>query len=133
MESGQTLEAVAEAADVCPRTACKWVDRYRREGLAGLQDRSSPPHRLRRPTPQAVVEEIEQDPRRQRTVKSWAYACGGTIGLIKGSDKSDDSTGNWLQTYSASAYCLKIGSGAARKARIPENQASRRVEPSFMK
>lgn len=41
VESGQTLEAVAEAGGVCPRTARKWVDRYRREGLAGLQDRSS--------------------------------------------------------------------------------------------
>jgi hypothetical protein len=36
------------------------VDRYRREGLAGLQDRSSRPHRLRRPTPQRVAEEIER-------------------------------------------------------------------------
>jgi transposase-like protein len=39
--SGQTPVAVAEAASVCPRTVRKWVDRYRREGLAGLQDRSS--------------------------------------------------------------------------------------------
>ena len=46
VESGQTPEAVAEAAGVCPRTVRKWVDRYRREGLAGLQDRSSRPHRL---------------------------------------------------------------------------------------
>jgi transposase-like protein len=30
--SGQTPEAVAEAAGVCPRTVRKWVDRYRREG-----------------------------------------------------------------------------------------------------
>ena len=66
LESGQTPEAVAEAAGVCPRTVCKWVDRYRREGLVGLQDRSSRPHRLRRPTPQAVVEEIERLRRRQR-------------------------------------------------------------------
>ena len=35
--SGQTPEAVAEAVGVCPRTARKWIDRYRREGLAGLQ------------------------------------------------------------------------------------------------
>src|SRR5262249_29506700 len=49
--SGQTPEAVAEAAGVCSRTVRKWVDRHRREGLAGLQDRSSPPHRLFRPTP----------------------------------------------------------------------------------
>src|SRR6516162_7292627 len=55
VESGQTPEAVAEAAGVCARTVRKWVDRYRREGLAGLHDRSSRPHRLRQPTPQAVV------------------------------------------------------------------------------
>src|SRR5262249_17537172 len=36
VESGQTLEAVAQAVGVCPRTVRKWVDRYRREGLAGL-------------------------------------------------------------------------------------------------
>jgi transposase-like protein len=51
VENGQAPEAVAEAAGVCPRTVRKWVDRYRREGLAGLQDRSSRPHRCtgRRP------------------------------------------------------------------------------------
>ncbi|MGO9685444.1 MAG: leucine zipper domain-containing protein [Beijerinckiaceae bacterium] len=64
--SGQTAAAVAEVAGVCPRTVRKWVDRYRREGLAGLQDRSSRPHRLRQPTPHVVVEEIERL-RRQRT------------------------------------------------------------------
>src|SRR4249920_510527 len=55
VESGQTLKAVGEAAGVCPRTVRKWVSRYRSEGLAGLRDRSSRPHRLHRPTPQAVV------------------------------------------------------------------------------
>ena len=54
--SGQPPEAVSEAAGVCPRTVRKWVDRYHREGSAGLQDRSSRPHRLHRPTPQTVVE-----------------------------------------------------------------------------
>src|SRR5262249_17289492 len=44
---GQTPEAVAEAAGVCSRTVRKWVDRHRREGLAGLQDRSSRPPRSR--------------------------------------------------------------------------------------
>jgi transposase-like protein len=39
--SGQTPEAVAEATAVYPRTVRKRVDRYRREGLTGLQDRSS--------------------------------------------------------------------------------------------
>jgi transposase-like protein len=41
VESGRTPEAVSETAGVCLRTVRKWVERYRREGLAGLQDRSS--------------------------------------------------------------------------------------------
>ena len=74
--SGQTPEAVAEAAGVCPRTVRKWVDRHRREGLAGLQDRSSRPHRLRRPTPQAVVMEIERLRRQRWTGKQIASETG---------------------------------------------------------
>ena len=65
VESGQTPKAVSEAAGVCPRTVRKWVERYRREGLAGLRDRSSRPHCLHRPTPQAIVEQVERL-RRQR-------------------------------------------------------------------
>src|SRR5580692_4093496 len=76
VESGQTTEAVAEAAGVCPRTVRKWVDRYRREGLAGLQDRSSRPHRLHRPTPQAVIEKIERLRRQRWTGKQIAVEVG---------------------------------------------------------
>ena len=72
VESGQTPEAVAEAAGVCPRTVRKWVERYRREGLAGLNDRSSRPHRLRHPTPPAVVEQVEALRRQRRTGKQIA-------------------------------------------------------------
>src|SRR5262249_17442044 len=74
--SGQTPEAVAEAAGVCPRTVRKWVDRYRCEGSAGLQDRSSRPRRLRRPTPQAVVDEIEKLRRQRWTGKQIAAETG---------------------------------------------------------
>ena len=63
--SGQTPEAASEAAGVCPRTGRKWRDRFVQEGLAGLQDRSSRPKQLRRPTPPEVVERIASL-RRQR-------------------------------------------------------------------
>ena len=56
--SGQTPEAAARAAGVCPRTARKWVARFKAEGSAGLQDRSSRPHRLNRPTPPGTIEQI---------------------------------------------------------------------------
>ncbi len=58
MLGGQSPEAAAAAVGVCPRTARKWLARYRAEGLAGLQDRSSRPARLRRPTPTKIVERI---------------------------------------------------------------------------
>src|SRR3974390_1276956 len=74
--SGQTPKAVAQAAGVCPRTAGKWVERYRREGLAGLVDRSSRPHRLRKPTPQTIVEQVEVLRRARRTGKQIAAALG---------------------------------------------------------
>ena len=57
--NGQTPEAASEAVGVCPRTGRKWADRFQQEGLAGLQDRSSRPHRLRQPTPPEVIEWIE--------------------------------------------------------------------------
>jgi transposase InsO family protein len=75
-ESGQTPQAISAAAGVCPRTVRKWIDRYRRAGLAGLQDRSSRPHRLRQPTPQTVVEEIERLRRQRRTGKQIAAETG---------------------------------------------------------
>ena len=67
VESGQTPKAVGEAAGVCPRTVRKWVSRYRSEGLAGLRDRSSRPHRLHRPTPSVVVAEVERLRRQRHT------------------------------------------------------------------
>jgi transposase-like protein len=56
---GQTPKAAGEAVGVCPRTVRKWVARFEAEGLAGLQDRSSRPDRLRQPTPPATIDRIE--------------------------------------------------------------------------
>jgi transposase InsO family protein len=70
--SGQTPEAAAQAAGVCPRTARKWVARFKAEGIEGLKDRSSRPHRLHRPTATAVVERIEALRRQRFTGKQIA-------------------------------------------------------------
>ena len=43
LDGGWSLAAAAEAAGISERTAWKWVDRFRREGEAGLEDRSSVP------------------------------------------------------------------------------------------
>ena len=74
--SGQTPQAASEAVGVCPRTGRKWADRFRQEGLAGLQDRNSRPHRLYRPTPQAVIDRIESLRRQRRPGKEIAAEAG---------------------------------------------------------
>jgi transposase InsO family protein len=74
--SGQTPEAAARAAGVCPRTVRKWVARFKAEGIEGLNDRSSRPHRLRRPTPIAIVERVEALRRRRWTGKQIAAEVG---------------------------------------------------------
>lgn len=74
--SGQTPKAVSEAVGVCLRTVRKWVHRHATEGLAGLQDRCSRPHRLYRPTPPAHVERIEALRRQRMTGKAIAAEVG---------------------------------------------------------
>jgi transposase InsO family protein len=74
--SGQTPQAAARAAGVCPRTVRKWVTRYCNEGPAGLADRSSRPHRLHRPTPSAIVEQVEALRRRRWTGRQIAAEVG---------------------------------------------------------
>ena len=70
----QTPKAAATAFGVCVKTVRKWVERFLAEGEAGLMDRSSRPHRLRQPTLQAVVEEIERLRRQRWTGKQIAAA-----------------------------------------------------------
>lgn len=44
VEQGYTCTMAAKMFMVSPRTAAKWAARYRREGVPGMQDRSSRPH-----------------------------------------------------------------------------------------
>ena len=54
----QAPAAVAKALGVELKTAKKWIARFEAEGRAGLEDRSSRPHRLRAPTALQTVERI---------------------------------------------------------------------------
>jgi transposase-like protein len=74
--SGQTPKAAAFAVGVCPRTVRKWLTRYSIEGLAGLEDRSSRPRRLRQPTPLEAIEKIERLRRQRLTGKQIAAEAG---------------------------------------------------------
>jgi transposase InsO family protein len=73
---GQTPQAAARAAGVCPRTARKWVARFKAEGRAGLADRSSRPKRVRSPTHRAVVDQVIALRRQRLSGRHIAKAAG---------------------------------------------------------
>ncbi|MFI6413482.1 helix-turn-helix domain-containing protein [Streptomyces sp. NPDC050585] len=50
---------VAAEMGISRAYASKWVNRWRRHGDAGLQDRASTPHRSPQATPTWVIEHIE--------------------------------------------------------------------------
>ncbi len=47
LRAGETPRSVAGAVGVSPATVRKWLRRHESEGVAGLEDRTSRPHRLR--------------------------------------------------------------------------------------
>jgi len=76
LEERQTRTVVAIAFGICLKTVRKWVERSQAEGPEGLQDRSSRPQKLRRPTPEPVVKRIEALPRERRTGQQIAAETG---------------------------------------------------------
>lgn len=76
IDDGQVPITVAEDMGVSERTVRKWVGRFRSEGAGGLMDRSSRPHRLHRPTPSSIAEQIEVLRRRRWTGKQIAAETG---------------------------------------------------------
>ena len=60
IEAGERAEVVAGEMGVSRRTAFKWLKRYREEGEAGLEDRSSRPHAHPKRTPRFRRRQIER-------------------------------------------------------------------------
>ena len=79
IHEGLPVREAAKAQGVSPRTAYKWLRRYREEGEAGLFDRSSRPHRSPRKTPKGLTRRVIEL-RRQR----WPYhAIAFKLGLSR--------------------------------------------------
>jgi transposase InsO family protein len=67
LEKGWTIETTAERFQVDAKTVRKWRDRFLAEGEAGLQDRSSRPHRSPNRTPRSCRRRVI----RLRTKHRW--------------------------------------------------------------
>jgi transposase InsO family protein len=77
-EMGWSVVSAARAAGVSRATAHKWVRRYRQEGEAGLEDRTSAPHRCPNALPPATVHRVLKA--RQR-LKRGPHHLGATLGM----------------------------------------------------
>jgi transposase InsO family protein len=81
---GWTVTAAAEAAGVSVRCARKWVGRYRAEGVAGLRDRSSAPHRVANRTADQRVALIIGLRRLRFTAAEIAELLGMALSTVSG-------------------------------------------------
>ncbi len=76
LNEAQSPKAVATDFGVCAKTVRKWVARFLSEGPEGLYDRSSRPHKLRKPTPEMTVRRVERLRRQRRTGSRIAAEVG---------------------------------------------------------
>jgi transposase InsO family protein len=81
-QQGWSVAAAADAAGVSRRTAFKWLARFDAEGLAGLQDRSSRPHRIPKACSAGEIARFEQ--RRRQRAPLWRVAqdCGRSLATV---------------------------------------------------
>ena len=79
---GWKVTEAAEAAGVSRRTAYKWLRRFDTEGKAGLEDRSSRPHRIARRTPRRLTRRIEQLRRRRKAGWEIAQELGIPVSTV---------------------------------------------------
>ena len=100
-EEGWTVRRAAEAQSLSERSAYRWLARYRAEGLSGLNDRSSRPHRIPRKTPQKQLKRIVS--LRLRRLSGAEIACW------TGSPRS--TVARWLN---------RVGLGRLRQLAPPE-------------
>ena len=84
VEQGWSLTKAAEAAEVSDRTAAKWVSRYRREGEAGLLDRSSAPALVANRTDERRVEAIAALRRLRFTAPELAELLDMPLSTVSG-------------------------------------------------
>lgn len=76
VEHGLRPEEAAQAAGVSVRTAYKWLHRFRREGLAGLQNRSSRPRHCRQALSPAQCDAVIERRKARQTYRQISQALG---------------------------------------------------------
>lgn len=76
LDGGLGVEEAAHASGVSVCTADKWLQRFRAEGMAGLDDRSSRPKSCPHALPQAVQAQVIEQRRSRQTYRQISQQCG---------------------------------------------------------
>jgi transposase InsO family protein len=76
VDGGLSKAAAARMFNTTPKTVAKWVERFRADGVNGLQDRSSRPLSSDSQTPQATCDAVEGLRRQRYTGKQIAAELG---------------------------------------------------------
>jgi transposase InsO family protein len=76
ISSGVRMKAAAESFQVTPKTAAKWVRRFRSEGAAGLMDHSSRPWHSPRATSSSLAARVVELRREHRPAYQIAQSTG---------------------------------------------------------
>ena len=79
---GLRVEDAAQAAGVSVRTAYKWLRRFREEGEAGLQDRSSRPKRCPHATSETLLARLVEQRRARKTYRQIASDLGLAVSTV---------------------------------------------------
>lgn len=82
VSNGCAIKSVAQRLCIRTRTVSKWVVRYKLEGIAGLQDKSSRPNNLYRPALQNVIEQIIKLRRQRLTSKHIARLTKTSTAIV---------------------------------------------------
>jgi transposase InsO family protein len=82
MEGGSSKAAAARAFHTTPKTVAKWVARFRAEGVAGLQDRSSRPRSSPSQAAPAACERVEALRRQRHTGEQIAAEVGVSAATV---------------------------------------------------
>jgi transposase InsO family protein len=82
MEGGSSKAAAARAFRTTPKTVAKWVARFRAEGVAGLQDRSSRPRSSPSQAAPALCARVEALRRQRHTGEQIAAEVGVSAATV---------------------------------------------------
>jgi transposase InsO family protein len=78
----ESVKEVSRSVGVSRRTVYKWIQRYRVEGVRGLEDRSSRPKRSPRRWPKELVRRVERLRRRRYTGLEIAEELGLAVSTV---------------------------------------------------